>query len=65
MDIYDLRKATSNRWYKVFEGSVGTSGEEDDFSPVSSCLITALFEDFPGESGGTQTVAVSAGECVR
>lgn len=60
LDIIDLKNNTP-----VFEGSVISRGNTSSFAAVSECLITAMFEDFPGKNGGTERVNIDAETCAK
>lgn len=47
----------------VFEGKVESAGGEKTFAAVADCLIAAMFQNFPGQSGQTQSVILDADEC--
>jgi len=48
----------------VYSGSVTSDGECSTMAPVIDPMLTALFADFPGQSGGPRTVDVRAdAEC--
>ncbi|WP_156461299.1 DUF4136 domain-containing protein [Devosia sp. Root436] len=48
---------------KIYEAKVVSSGSSGTFAEVASCLIDALFEDFPGTSGKARAVEVSMSDC--
>jgi hypothetical protein len=63
MDIIDLKKSSPGNIVKVFEGKVNSVGSSNSFHKVSNCLISAMFENFPGKSGST--IDVSGSSCVQ
>jgi len=60
LNIIDLK--TNN---PVFEGRVISRGGASSFAPVSQCLIQAMFKDFLGENGGTETVRIDVESCAQ
>ncbi|MBL8597139.1 MAG: DUF4136 domain-containing protein [Devosia sp.] len=58
VDIYD--RASGD---KLYESRVISQGASGTFAAVASCLINALFADFPGESGKSKAVTLEMGEC--
>lgn len=65
LDIISIKKSTAEDIEKEFEGSVTSSGLSSTFSAVSRCLIDAMFEDFPGESGQSKIVRTLSDDCIR
>ena len=61
----DRSKSTADNFHTVYEANVVSAGSSGSFSTVSECLIDALFDDFPGESGRTRSVTMSADGCRR
>jgi hypothetical protein len=43
---------------RVFEGRVESNGTESSLPEVMPYLITAMFNNFPGESGTTKVVTI-------
>jgi hypothetical protein len=56
VDILDAKMSTTNNPVKVFEGRVKSSGTKSDIAEVLPTMIEALFKNFPGPSGKTQTI---------
>ncbi len=54
-----------NKASKVFEGIVRSKGTSSSFAAVSNCLIKAMFNEFPGENGGTNLISLSSDGCVK
>jgi hypothetical protein len=46
----------------LFEGRVRSSGRQGELAEVMPYLITALFQNFPGESGVTKVVTIEMDE---
>ena len=53
----NIEKADGER-ERVFEGRVESNGTESSLPEVMPYLITAMFENFPGESGTTKLVTI-------
>jgi hypothetical protein len=47
---------------RLFEGRVRSSGRQGELAEVMPYLVTALFENFPGESGVTKVVTIEMDE---
>ncbi len=60
LDIVELKTNSP-----IFEGTVLSRGNTASFAPVSGCLIAAMFENFPGESGKTERVSVDVESCKK
>lgn len=60
LTVWIDEKATKKR---IYEATAVNGGVSSHFDPVARCLINALFKDFPGKSGQTSIVNVSAGNC--
>jgi len=50
-------RATS-KMERVYEGEIRSAGSTGDLPTVMPALIQGLFQDFPGASGSTRTVAI-------
>jgi hypothetical protein len=48
VEMIDTRKRA-----QMFEGTVTSEGTTGTIPPIASCLIEAMFKDFPGTSGST------------
>ena len=64
MDIIDTHKSSERKLYRVFEGKVVSTGSSGSFAKVSQCLINAMFDNFPGESGKTIRTEVGP-DCMK
>jgi hypothetical protein len=53
----NIQKADGER-ERIFEGRVESNGYENALPEVMPYLITAMFENFPGESGKTKVVTI-------
>jgi hypothetical protein len=58
LDIYRGSSYTSDRKERVFEGRAISSGLNGQIEPVMPYMLDAIFRDFPGPSGTTNTVRV-------
>lgn len=58
LDMYKRKDGT-----KVYESRVTSQGSSGSIDLVAKCLISALFEDFPGKSGQHRTVTVDFDTC--
>lgn len=58
----EMNIVDSDRQERVFEGRVESNGLESALPEVMPYLITAMFENFPGESGTTKLVTIEKGE---
>ena len=56
VDIFDAKKSTTDRPFKVFEGVAKSQDKGGQLSVVMPAMIEALFTNFPGESGKTERV---------
>ncbi len=54
VDIFDAKKSTKDRPFKVFEGVAKSHDSGGQLSVVMPAMIGALFTNFPGESGKTE-----------
>jgi len=58
LSLYEGASFDTDRKVKVFEGRALSEGLNGQIDPVLPYIIDALFENFPGASGQTQTVRV-------
>lgn len=58
LSIIDRAKSVENEVIKVYEGRVASSGSSSEISEVLPIMIEALFKDFPGKSGKTESVVL-------
>ena len=56
LNILDAKKSTKDNPVKVFEGTVKSRGSSGQITVVMPAMIEALFRNFPGESGKSETV---------
>lgn len=63
--ITDIAKSTDGNVVDIFQGEVISEGTNKSFAAVSDCLINAMFEGFPGESGHSQNVRVPSASCMK
>lgn len=56
VDILDAKMSTTNNPVKVFEGRVKSGGRKSDVAEVLPTMIEALFNNFPGQNGKTETI---------
>jgi hypothetical protein len=56
LEILDAKTSTASSPVKVFEGRVQSSGGSSDIAAVLPTMIEALFKNFPGPSGKTETI---------
>lgn len=54
----EMNIVDSDRQERVFEGRVESNGSESALPEVMPYLITAMFDNFPGESGTTKLVTI-------
>ncbi len=43
---------------RLFEGRAVSQGPENDLAAIMPLLVTALFENYPGQSGKTETITI-------
>lgn len=58
VNIYQGKTYTSGPKQRVFEGRAISTGLNGAIEPVMPYMLDAVFQDFPGRSGGTRTVSV-------
>jgi len=58
LDIIEL-----NNNAPVFEGTLISRGNASSFASVSGCLISSMFENFPGQNGKTERINVDTETC--
>lgn len=58
VNIYQGKTYTSGPKQRVFEGRAISTGLNGSIEPVMPYMLDAVFQDFPGRSGGTRTVSV-------
>lgn len=63
--IIDLKNSTKENTRTVYEATVVSTGSASTFATVAECIISAVFKDFPGESGKTTRVKLAADTCVK
>ncbi len=62
LNIYRGNTYDSPKKTRVFEGHALSAGQNGQLEPVMPYILDALFKDFPGRSGETQTVSVQVPE---
>lgn len=63
VSIYRFNPADPKNSQQLFSGTVNSRGSSGAFNQVAGCLVEALFKEFPGKSGKTETVDVDLGKC--
>jgi hypothetical protein len=58
VNIYQGKTYSSGPKQRVFEGRAVSTGLNGSIEPVMPYMLDAVFQDFPGRSGGTRTVSV-------
>jgi hypothetical protein len=58
LNIYRGANYNSPQKLRVFEGHALSAGQNGQLEPVMPYILDALFKDFPGRSGETQTVSI-------
>ncbi len=58
VNVYQGKTYTSGPKQRVFEGRAVSTGLNGSIEPVMPYMLDAVFQDFPGRSGGTRTVSV-------
>ena len=58
LDVLDKSALAAGRVRKVYEGEVIGSGKTGELPTVMPTLLKALFADFPGKSGQSETVTL-------
>lgn len=56
VDIVDWKASTNEKAVKILEGRVRSEGLSPNLSMILPYMISAMFEDFPGQSGKTVRV---------
>lgn len=64
LNIYRGGSYNSPQKMRVFEGHALSAGQNGQLEPVMPYILDALFKDFPGRSGETQTVSIQVPEDV-
>lgn len=62
LNMYRGNTYNSPQKVRVFEGHALSAGQNGQLEPVMPYILDALFKDFPGRSGETQTVSVQVPE---
>jgi hypothetical protein len=65
LDMIDVHKSAEGKLHKVFEGKVVSTGSSGSFAQVSQCLINAMFDKFPRESGKTAKINLPGSSCMK
>ncbi|MEH6651395.1 MAG: hypothetical protein V7707_15320 [Motiliproteus sp.] len=60
VDIVDSASLNSDKPIRLYEGRARSSSSCAAITPIFNEMLTALFEDFPGVSGETQTIKVKS-----
>jgi hypothetical protein len=63
MSVYEFKPEAPTASPQLFDGTVRNVGLGATFNAVSACLIDALFTDFPGRSGSTETIELTFENC--
>ena len=58
MSIYKRPKTDKEKLEKVYEGKVISSGSSNQLPKIAPYMIRALFKNFPGDNGRTETVTM-------
>jgi hypothetical protein len=64
VNIYRGANYNSPQRLRVFEGHALSAGQNGHLEPVMPYILDALFKDFPGRSGETQTVSIQVPDYV-
>ena len=56
--LYDGSTYNTENPRRIFEGSAVSAGTNGQIDPVMPYIIQAIFDQYPGESGSTQTIRV-------
>jgi hypothetical protein len=62
LNIYKGATYNSPQKMRVFEGHALSAGQNGQLEPVMPYILDAMFKDFPGRSGETQTVSIQVPE---
>lgn len=65
MVLADAAKARAGKVEQVYQAVAKSEGSSGSFSAISRCIMDAVLNDFPGNTGASRSVEIRARDCER